>query len=144
MAAHDRHPPARLVWDDSLKLGDPVVDEQHAALFSISNRLLDHPGATTQAEVIVDILSEIGKFLILHFETEEALMRKNGMPSEQFEQHCDAHRRIIEQYAELNLAATYGKHRSSREVFGLIREWLVDHLHDYDLDLKKYLLPVST
>ncbi|MEW6292844.1 MAG: hemerythrin family protein [Pseudomonadota bacterium] len=131
--------PGKLVWNDSLKLGVPEIDEQHALLFGMMNRLLDHPESLAYDELIVDILTDLGKFLILHFQTEEAMMRKLGMPPEEYEQHVHAHNIIIDEYAELNLAAARGKHHTAAEIFAMVKQWVSDHLHASDAKIRNYV-----
>lgn len=130
---------SKLDWSDALALGLPAIDEQHALLFSLANRLLDHPEALAHDELVVDILTDLGKFLILHFQTEEAMMRQLGMPEKEYEQHIRAHNQIIDEYAELNLQAAHGRHQTSMEIFALVRAWLHDHLHSNDIKLRDYV-----
>lgn len=131
--------PGPMVWDENCRLGDPVVDEQHILLCSIANRLLDHPQTTLQHEAVSEIVSELGRFLLLHFDTEEALMRRIGMPEEEYLKHHEAHLRIVEQYAHLNLEAMQGRHHTATDLFAQFRQWVVDHLHLDDLKLRDYI-----
>lgn len=131
--------PDKLVWQDSLTIGMPVIDEQHILLFQLANRLLDRPDALIHDELVVDILTDLGKFLILHFQTEEAMMRKLGMPQDEYAQHMHAHNVIIDEYAELNLAAARDRHHTAAEIFTQVRQWVSDHLHTSDAKLRNYL-----
>lgn len=128
-----------MIWSDSLAVGLPAIDEQHMLLCSLANRLLDHPEALAKDELVVDILTDLGKFLILHFQTEEAMMRRLGMPQEEYEQHVRAHNMIIDEYADLNLAAARGKHHTAAEIFAIVRQWVGDHLHTSDANIRNYV-----
>lgn len=128
----------KIVWNDSLAVGLPAIDEQHMLLCSLANRLLDHPEALAKDELVVDILTDLGKFLILHFQTEEAMMRTLGVPNDEYEHHVKAHNFIIDEYAELNLAIAHGRHHTAAEIFTLVRTWLHDHFHGNDLRLRDY------
>lgn len=129
----------KIVWNDSLAVGLPAIDEQHMLLCSLANRLLDHPEAFARDELVVDILTDLGKFLILHFQTEEAMMRKLGMPQEEYDQHVRAHNIIIDEYADLNLAAARGKHHTAAEIFTIVKQWVGDHLHTSDANIRNYV-----
>lgn len=131
--------PDKIVWNDTLRLGVPEIDAQHALLFGMMNRLLDHPEALARDELVVDILTDLGKFLILHFQTEEAMMNQSGMPREEYEQHVRAHNAIIHEYAELNLAAAHGKHHTAAEIFAMVKQWVSDHLHSDDAKIRDYV-----
>lgn len=129
----------KIVWNDSLVIGVPVIDEQHALLCSLANRLLDHPEARAQHEFVVDIITELGKFLILHFKTEEMMMRQLGVPADEYEHHVRAHNQIIDEYADLNMAAAHVGHHTSLEIFNLVKQWVGDHFHCSDAKIRNYL-----
>lgn len=129
----------KMIWSDSLEIGLPAIDAQHMLLCSLANRLLDHPEALAKDELVVDILTDLGKFLILHFQTEEAMMRQLGMPQEEYEQHVRAHNMIIDEYAELNLAAARGRHLTAAEIFAMVKQWIGDHLHTSDANIRNYV-----
>lgn len=135
----DPLPHSKIVWNDALKLGVPEIDAQHALLFTLANRLLDHPEALVRDELIVDILTDLGKFMMLHFQTEEAMMRQLGMPPEEYEHHVHAHNMIIHEYAELNLAAARGRHHTAAEIFAMVKQWISDHLHTSDANIRNYV-----
>ncbi len=131
--------PAKMIWNDSLAIGLPAIDEQHILLCSLANRLLDHPEALARDELVVDILTDLGKFLILHFQTEEAMMRQLGMPQDEYEHHVHAHNLIIDEYAELNLVAARGTHHTAAEIFASVKQWVGDHLHTSDANIRNYV-----
>lgn len=128
-----------MVWNESFMVGLPAIDEQHALLFKLANRLLDHPEAFVRDEQVVDILTDLGKFLILHFQSEEAMMRQLGIPTAEYERHVHAHNLIIDEYAELNLQAARGHPRTAMDVFALVRSWLHDHFVSDDSKLRDYV-----
>jgi hemerythrin len=135
--------PGKMVWTPALEIGIPIIDEQHVTLCELANRLLDYPGALARDELIVDILSDLGKFLILHFKTEEALMKKLGMPKDEIEKHKQAHNTIVAEYADLNLDAVRGVHHTAAEIFGQVKLWVGDHLETVDLQIRNYV-PATT
>lgn len=131
--------PKKLVWSSSLAIGIPVIDEQHVRLCGLANRLLDHPDVSTSDERVVDILTDLGQFLLLHFRTEEEYMRRLGMPTDEIASHHQAHNRIIDQYADLNLAAAQGMKHSSADIFRQVKRWVSDHLDMDDLKIRDYV-----
>lgn len=120
------------------RVGIQVIDDQHDALCRLTSRLLEHPEALANNVVVVDVLTDLGKFLILHFKTEEGYMRQLNLPAEEIEAHVRAHSEILEQYAELNMAIAEGKRHTANEVFELTRDWLEAHLHEFDKRLADY------
>lgn len=131
--------PHRIVWDDAFAIGISAIDEQHELLCALAKRLLDQPEAMAHDEHVVDILTELGRLLIVHFHTEETLMRQiAGMPANELEGHIQAHDRIIDQYASLNLAAMQRQH-TAHDVFRQVKEWVSDHYHSSDVKIRNYL-----
>lgn len=129
----------QLDWSGGLAVGVPSIDEQHALLFRVANRLLAHPEARAHDEAVVDILTDLGKFIVLHFQTEETCMRQLGMPAHEIEAHVQAHNRILDQYADLNMSAVRGRHHSAGEIYDQVRVWLSDHLQADDLKIKNFV-----
>lgn len=125
------------------RVGIPVIDQQHAALSQLAARLLEHPEALTNNVQVVDVLTDLGKFLILHFQTEEALMRQLDLPVAEIEAHVRAHSEILDQYAELNMAIAEGKRHTAGDVFEMTRQWLVGHMHSFDMRLADYVKPAG-
>jgi hemerythrin-like metal-binding protein len=104
----------------------------------MASRLLEHPEALANNVLVVDVLTDLGKFLILHFKTEEGFMRQLKLPAEEIEAHVRAHSDILDQYAELNMAIAEGKRHTANEVFALTSQWLGEHLNSFDMRLADY------
>jgi len=67
------------LWDESLTLGLPAIDEQHKAIAAICEKLMKNPDESAHSEYSVDCLIDLGKILALHFEVEEAHMQQLGI-----------------------------------------------------------------
>lgn len=132
-------PPQPLRWDAAFDLGQATIDAQHRQLVELANRLLERPNATMHDEAVVDILTKLGKSLADHFRSEEIIMRQLGMPAERLAEHVRAHNRILDQYAELNIAAAGGTPYRAADVFVQVVDWVGHHMVEYDLDIKAYL-----
>jgi hemerythrin len=125
------------------RVGIPVIDEQHEVLVKLVYRLLERPAVLANNELVVDVLTDLGKFLILHFKTEEELMRQLHLPAEEYEAHVRAHGEILDQYAELNMAIAEGKRHTAGAIFEMTHQWLGAHLHRFDLRLADYAKPAG-
>ena len=136
-ASRDAHVP--LHWDDTYTLGLLPIDREHQQLTALANRLHERPDATCHDEVVVDILTSLGKFLVIHFRNEEAIMRQLRMPDEQIAEHVRAHNYILDQYAELNIAAAGGTAYRATDIFARLMDWIERHMLEYDQRIKDYL-----
>lgn len=112
---------------NSMALGIQEVDRQHKELLVLANKLLDHPGADIRAEEITGLLSQLGRALAAHFDTEEALMHASAAGPEATMARVAAHGRILDQYVDINLAAAAGQNYTAEELFRTVRRWILDH-----------------
>jgi hemerythrin-like metal-binding protein len=132
----DRQP-----WKESLRIGLPVIDEQHRVLTELVDKLMAMPAAKVNSERASDVFSKIGRLLESHFETEESLMKHHGVPADWFEAHRQEHTRILSECADIDLQVMAGRILTVTDIFPLLREMIIDHGVQYDLDIRKYLPP---
>ncbi len=138
--ASARHPPLEF----AIRIGLPVIDREHVTLVRQLDQLNADKDAHPGSEAFSEILSQLGRQINAHFDTEEEILRGCGMPSQVVLEHVQAHTEIIEQYARLNLDLMNGKHHSREEALGLVRRWIVDHVLTHDVKLSGYLAETPT
>ncbi|MBL8315901.1 MAG: hemerythrin family protein [Rubrivivax sp.] len=118
----------------------PLIDGQHAALIAELNRLILDQQAGWSTEVLVDVLSELGRALDDHFRCEEGLFSSLGMSGAEIDAHVAAHLEILSQYVELNLdLMRQPQAHSAAHALGLVRQWVVGHILSHDLRLRALL-----
>ena len=131
--------PDQIVWDGSLAIGLPAIDDHHQALVGILSKLMRNPHASLHDESVVDNLTEITRILGLHFTVEEAHMRKLGVPEDEYSEHLRKHVEILDQCANLNLTSFNSRDMKVRDIAEQIRTWAIDHVIEYDFNIKNYL-----
>lgn len=82
-----------LHWQSAYECGHRSVDEQHKALFTAANALLD-AAATGPTALMIERLDELIMHTIIHFRDEEALLERHGYP--ELREHRKAHARLLE------------------------------------------------
>lgn len=90
--------------------------------------------------VISDVLSDLTKQIFEHFRTEEAFMLELGLPDDMYQAHRAAHVSILEEVAQIHFDAMYGKSQALPEVIAIVANWVQQHLVEFDLTLKPYIL----
>lgn len=120
-------------------IGIPSVDREHYDLMREIGRLLDDPEIHLDSEQFSEIISRLGQLLAEHFRSEEAIIESCGIPADDALAHHRAHRKILEQYTELQLDLMARVPLDQHNVFGMIRSWIVEHLIAYDLRLRPYV-----
>ncbi len=129
----------KLGWNKPLRIGLPVIDEQHRVLTELVDKLMATPTVKVDSEQAGDVFFKIGRLLEIHFETEERLLRHYGVAGDWFEAHREEHTRILSECAEINLQLMAGRILTVTDIFPLLRELVIGHIVQYDLDIKTHL-----
>jgi diguanylate cyclase (GGDEF)-like protein/hemerythrin-like metal-binding protein len=131
-AAAEQFAPAPLVWNAAHEVGIAEIDEQHARLVELLNKLTD---ALRNGEAHETALQEVVRYTRFHFATEERLMRNHHYDGAAA--HCDMHHRLLEDLSGLCLD---GAGISVSLIVRYLREWLLRHVDGADRDLAVALL----
>ena len=87
-------------WSDDLGVGIDVIDEQHRTLVDLINRLYEEiitKGSSNENQE--EILEELIRYAIYHFDFEEELLHKNSYA--ELNAHCGYHARMKEKLLAL-------------------------------------------
>lgn len=129
-------------WSDQMNTGIKEVDSQHRFLVDTlrqaNSRLInDHEGA-----LLGDIARDLLTYAIMHFETEEALMKRYGY-AEAFPDlariHVAQHRDFSHQVVAVCDNLREGRQVSRTEVLKFLNEWLRHHVLGIDQKLGQFL-----
>ncbi len=124
-------------WSTNYATGLRDIDEQHAYLFALTNRLIRYTAGSTEMESLAHILDELNDYVDKHFSYEESMLEKAGYEHlAEHKQHHNRMRQRLELYsAELqNGALTLG------ELTEFLKSWLKLHILREDI---KYIPAVS-
>ena len=127
--------PAPLVWNVAHEVGVPELDEQHARLVELLNKLTD---ALRNGEAHEAALQDVVRYTRFHFATEERLMRDQHYDGAAM--HRDMHQRLLEELSGLCLD---GAGVSVSLIVRYLREWLLRHVDGADRDLAVALLTAA-
>ena len=126
--------------DLSSLIGLPQLDGEHAELI---NQLVTLSGMSelfARGNDFLTAFDQLGAQLKAHFTNEERVLKSLSMPIDVVEEHVNSHNEILEDYARLQLDLMRGNIPSRPELLQMVKGWIIDHVADYDLELKKYLL----
>lgn len=124
--------------DAALLVGIPAVDNEHAELMSEIGRLIGPPAVPLDSERFSEVISRLGRKLAEHFEHEEAIIARCGLPADEAAAHRRAHREILEQYTALQFDLMSRVELDPAVVFAMVRSWIVGHLIAYDMRLRVF------
>ena len=125
-------------WQESMRIGMQLIDEQHEELLNWIEKLNDEPTAAIGSKTFVDSLSAVKRLETLHFETEEIFMQRTGLPLEQMAEHVHAHRGLLGQLVQIELDAGNGIRQTVAEAHGAIKSKVLGHIAQYDMPLSAH------
>jgi hemerythrin len=125
-----------VIWNNSLTVGVPEIDQQHKQLIDQLNLLVDAMHANSGKQEIQKIVHFLDIYVAKHFGYEEECMHKHKCPvaSENAAAHCQFIKNLKEIKTELNqkgpsllLAIKVNEH---------LLDWFVNHIKKLDREIK--------
>ncbi|MCK9381203.1 MAG: hypothetical protein M0P95_09070 [Sulfuritalea sp.] len=126
-------------WQESMRIGMKLIDEQHEELLSWIGKLNDAPTAAITSKSFVDSISAVKKLETLHFETEEIFMQRLGLPHEQVQEHVNAHGELLKELVQVELDAGNGIRKTAAEVHRGIKDHVLSHIARHDMPLSRHI-----
>lgn len=119
-------------WKDEYELGIASADYEHRKLVELVNELHDQAMKAESPAAAAAVLSHVVFHFTAHFSVEERVMADNGYP--RLDGHRADHRRLLESI-DARLEALNRGAPAVKEIAEDIELWLVEHLHNWDMDL---------
>lgn len=120
-------------WDDSLAIGHKGIDAQHQNLFDLVATLHEAIINENEQMDIKEILFDLYKYTSLHFNEEEALMRKTKYAH--LNEHVAMHDEFVKTLDTLAVTARHGDIHIEKDVLNWLVSWLVNHISISDKKL---------
>lgn len=128
-------------WRESYSCNISEIDKQHKKLLQIGSDLsalvsskddLDH------YDEIIELINELKKYTIYHFNSEEELMKRYGFIG--LEEHQKAHKAFINKISEIDISAIdEDQKRVTMEILIFIADWIEKHILKVDHMYKDFL-----
>ncbi|MHC4442627.1 MAG: bacteriohemerythrin [Planctomycetota bacterium] len=126
----------KLVWTEDYSVGIPKIDDQHKQIISMINRLIEQPEATSDSEIVSDIVMEMTQYAQQHFQTEEQLMADHGYPD--FDEHKQQHTAYKKKTVEFCTATMVGTDNIPDTIFNYLQDWWINHIQNTDMKYKPF------
>ncbi len=124
----------QIVLDESGIVGVPEIDEQHAEMAAMVNRICAALRTRPEEFDLERLFTELAEFTRHHFATEHGLMRVHVYPG--LAAHDAAHRELL---GELDRIRAELSGTEDRFLFALLRTWLLEHILTEDKPLGVFL-----
>ncbi len=126
-----------IAWSDSLSVGVAEIDGQHQKLVQLINGLHDHMIQGDAKDIMEKVLDRVIQYTVMHFQTEEKLMKTHGYPSSP--KHMQEHADLTSHAVELQQKLKSGNARITMETMVFLKDWLQNHILKTDKLFGAYL-----
>lgn len=120
-------------WNEKYSTGIQSIDNQHKEIFAYMNRLLDAMKLGQADKVIYQIVIELEKYSIVHFQKEEFFFQRFNYS--ETKEHIQEHQFFIQKVANLKSELKAGKKALFIELLNFLKDWIENHILVTD---KKY------
>jgi len=127
------------IWDDSYKLGNEKVDNQHRQLFDIVNSLVLSCTNGSSTEKIRHTLDFLVNYTVQHFNDEEALQIECNYP--EYEMHKEIHENF--KLKVVDLVNRFNESGCSsglcNDIKTIVLKWLTNHILYEDKKIGEFI-----
>ena len=121
-----------IAWNDNNFLGIPIIDEQHRSIVAIINTLHYFVEKHMELEVLTPIISTIYQYTIIHFKTEEMMLKEADYPS--IDDHILLHKHLVNEMKSVADEST--QERDVEPLLKFLKAWWLNHINRED---RKYV-----
>lgn len=125
-------------WEAKYSVGIQSIDKQHKEVFKLLNSLLQALKLGQAGSVINQIILELEKYAVMHFQKEEFFFQRFNYSGA--EQHIREHQLFIQKIAEIKAATDDGRIAPSFELFDFLKEWIEHHILVIDKEYSECFL----
>ena len=121
-----------IAWNDNNFLGIPIIDEQHRSIVAIINTLHYFVEKHMELEVLTPIINTIYQYTIIHFKTEEMMLKEADYLS--IDDHILLHKHLINEMKSVADEST--QERDVEPLLKFLKAWWLNHINRED---RKYV-----
>ena len=125
------------IWNDGYSINVEDIDEQHIALFDITNRILRAINKGFNSLVLKEMLNQYSVALKLHCKNEESILQKHGYSN--LAEHKKAHDTLIKKVKAYNKKIEQMNYHEKKELVEFLKNWLLEHILIEDKKYSKWI-----
>ena len=124
-----------ITWNKENELGIPIIDEQHRGAVATINSLFYFMQDERGLDALRPTLTVLDQYTLIHFETEEAIMKQKGYPD--YDAHALLHKELVEKMGHVMREAI--AQSDPKVVLTFLKEWWLDHINEQDRKFSTYV-----
>jgi len=126
----------QFIWDNSLNLGEEMIDRQHKTLVELINKVHEVGQATDRDVEAMQSLTAMYLYAKEHFFDEEGLMERLGYPD--IQRHKSQHKAFVDKTHALTDACLEGE-MEMEELSKFLVLWLRQHIALEDAKIVRFI-----
>jgi len=132
---------AYIEFNDSLKVENKLIDQEHATLIDYINLLQKAIENETSVKIVGQVLEGLTEYTKTHFFVEEEMMKAFAYPD--VDKHKAAHEGFKSKLAKLIEDYSNGDTQISGSTLEFLKDWLTEHILKIDRKLSDFLADKS-
>jgi len=128
---------ALIVWSKDLSVNVSEIDKQHHKLVDFINELHDAMLKGKSKEILSGIIKGLADYTVIHFKTEEALLKKYDYPELGIQEK--EHALFVKKVSEFQEGFKNDKFGLSIEIMTFLSDWLKNHIKGSDKNYSAFL-----
>ncbi len=124
-------------WSADYELDIPQIDAQHKELVNMINTLYESIREDHSSQTVNQTLNRLLRYVEVHFETEEALMRQRRYPG--YDNHLLLHKYLRDKVLDLKKEQLQGREIATFELLNFLVDWLKNHIANADVAIARYI-----
>jgi len=128
---------AFLSWRRDYEVGVKLIDAEHRGLFDLINEFHDTRARGNAGKEAAQVLNRLIAYAEEHFQHEEKLMSDNGYRL--LDQHRQLHSDLVSSIFAINERLAADTANASAEILPFIKNWLVEHIIQHDMDIGDFM-----
>lgn len=125
-------------WNDDYSVAVQPIDEQHKELFNIADQihtLVNDHKEDDNYDAIIQLINELKDYTVYHFNYEEKLMEKSGVPD--LDAHKEEHRTFVDYISSLDIYdIDENQDEHLLDLLKYITKWIFRHINNTDFKYK--------
>jgi hemerythrin-like metal-binding protein len=122
-------------WNDAFSIGISEIDDQHKKFFELLDKSYSLIFQGNSQSALSQLLDELIAYSKYHFAEEEELMRKHNYVN--LDQHILKHSNFTNKILSYKIEIIREHKYMSVDIFDFIRNWLLDHILETDIEMGK-------
>jgi len=123
-------------WEKNFEVGIDKIDAQHKVLVQIINDFISAKLEHKENEILGQTLSKLVDYTKTHFADEEKIMLEFHYFG--LVEHKGQHNILIKQIVQILQHLKSGSLAVNEELFSLLRNWLLKHVLEHDINFSKH------